>query len=531
MSEAPAPEPAPTVAPSATTPVVSAAPPPSTPAPIATLPEPTAPTAPSVAPIHSTVLTEPKAGEAVNAPVMLHETNVLTLHLAYRGESAEQRAKAATTALEDAADDAKPEDVRVEPTLESDGTTVLVVYIGKAPIIRLTKDDAAASNAPLTAYGDAVAESVRKAIKAEKERSALASKIFSISLVVLLFVAMIFLVRKIGDLAQRANLWIEEHPERIPAIRVRSLEVIHPITLRGGITVTLSGGKWVAQIGIVYLWVIVALSMFESTRKYTSRLTGFIVEPFGAMMSRVANTLPLFLVGGIALIAFALLLRVVQLFFESVSSGQTTVSWLPVDLAKPTSILTRAGIVLIGLVFAAPLITGNAEGALPRVGLVTVAAIGLAAVPLAATALLGVVAVYGRRLRLGDFVEIDGREGRLAKLGFLDLTIRGDDGVETRVPHVLWLLRPTRVLGPTPRVAVRVSFARDLYGPELRERLTAGLMELGSEPTIEVVSIEATSVTLALSVRSSEVIRSRLHDFVLEATRFAPKPAVSPSAG
>lgn len=481
--------------------------------------------------MHSAVITAAKPEETVNAPVMLHESNVLTLHLAYRGESAEQRAKAASVALEDVADDAKPEDVRTEPTLDSDGTTVIVVYVGKAPIVRLTKDDAAASNAPLTAYADAVAESVRKALKAEKERSALASKIFSISLVVLLFVAMIFLVRKIGDLAQRANVWIEEHPERIPAIRVRSLEVIHPMTLRGAITVTLSGGKWVAQIGIVYLWVIVALSMFESTRKYTSRLTGFIVEPFGAMMSRVANSLPLFLVGGIALIAVALLLRVVQLFFESVSAGQTTVSWLPVDLAKPTSILARAGIVLVGLVFAAPMITGNAEGALPRVGFVAVCAIGVAAVPLAATAILGVVAVYGRRLKLGEFVELDGREGKLAKLGFLDLTIRGDDGVETRVPHFLWLLRPTRVLGPTPRVAVRVSFARELYGPELRERLTAGLTEIGSEPYIEVVSIEAGSVTLSLSVRSSESIKSRLHDFVLEATRFAPKPPFSPSGG
>ncbi|MFO0617798.1 MAG: mechanosensitive ion channel [Polyangiaceae bacterium] len=524
---------APSEIPAAPPTVATAAPPP----PVVTLPPPpvaTIPLAPtttaSAAPIPSASITEAKAAEPVNAAVMLHDTNVVTLHLAYRGESAEQRAKAASKALEEAADDAKPEDVRTEPALDADGTTVEVVYVGKAPILRLTKDDAAASNAPLTEYADAVAQSLRKAIKAEKERSALASKIFSISLVVLLFVAMIFLVRKIGDLAQRANVWIEEHPERIPAIRVRSLEVVHPVTLRGGITVALSGGKWVAQIGIVYLWVIVALSMFESTRKYTSRLTGFIVEPFGAMMSRVANTLPLFLVGAIAVIAVAILLRVVQLFFESVSNGQTTVSWLPADLAKPTSILARVGIVLVGLIFAAPLITGNVEGALPRVGLVAMCAMGVAAVPLAATAILGVVVVYGRRLKLGEFIELDGREGKLAKLGFLDVTVRGDDGVETRIPHLLWLIRSTRVMGPTPRTAVRVSFARELYGPELRERLMAGLTEIGAEPQVEVVAIETASVTLALSVRASESVKARLHDFVLEATRWA-KPPITPTGG
>lgn len=504
--------------------------------PATTVPVPTPPpaseaattAAPSATAPPIVVITEPKNAEPVNATVTLHDTSVLTLHLAYRGESAEQRAKAASKALEDAADDAKPEDVRTEPALESDGTTIMVVYVGKAPVLRLTKDDAAASSAPLTAYADAVAESVRKAIKAEKDRSALASTIFRVSLVALLFVVMIFLVRKLGELAQRANLWIEEHPERIPAIRVRSLEVVHPVTLRGALTVTLSGGKWVAQIGIAYLWVVVALSMFESTRKYTSRLTGFIVEPFGALMSRLANSLPLVLVGAIALLAIVLLLRVVQLFFESVATGQTMVSWLPSDLAKPTGILARGGIVLVGLVFAAPLITGNVEGALPRVGFVTVCAIGVAATPLIGTAILGVVAVYGRRLKVGEFVDLGGHRGKLSKLGFLDLSLQDEDGIETRVPHLLWLLRPTRLLGATPRVSTQVTIGKELYGPSLRDRLLAGLATIGAEPSIDVAEITTSSVILVLTVRSSERVRSRLNELVLDATRPAD---VTPSGG
>jgi len=455
--------------------------------------------------------------------VKLHDAVAFVLRGPYKGQTAEKRAADATKALANAFVDATPDDVHVEMITEQDPgattpTTVAYVYVGKTPIVQLTQDDAIlAGDATTAVYADSVAADVRKVIRAEKERSAIASRVFSISLVVFFFVVMIYLVRRIGELAERANNWVEANPDRIPALRVRSLEVINPAALRSALALTLSIVKWLAQFGIVYVWLIAALSLFESTRGYTTRLTGFIIEPFASLASRVATTLPITMVVVFGLIAIAILLRVVGLFFESVASNTTTLSWLPPELARPTSILVRAGIVLSALVFAAPLVTGNAEGALPRVGLIAIIALGLSAVPLLACAFLGAVAVFGRRVRVGEFVELGGRVGKVMNVSLIDLSIEDDDGVEVRFPHFLWLVKPLRLLGALPRVAVRVTVERKDAGVDLHEKLLKAIESAGVEPRVDIEAIGPTAVEIVASALTEDLdAKNRMFLLLLE---------------
>src|SRR5690606_16388017 len=97
---------------------------------------------------------------------------------------------------------------------------------------------------------------------------------------------------------------------------------------------------------------------------------------------RVATSLPVVVLVVIAGLAVAILLRVVGLFFEGLAEGTTSVAWLPPDLARPTSALLRTGMVVLALVFVAPVVTGDPDGALARSGLVALVALGVAGVPL-----------------------------------------------------------------------------------------------------------------------------------------------------
>src|SRR5262249_26242105 len=154
---------------------------------------------------------------------------------------------------------------------------------------------------------------------------------------------------------------------------------------------------------IFYAWVLIALSLFDATRGYSERLTGFVLAPVSALMGRVASALPLLVIAFVTILAVGVSLRFVRLFFGSVARGETTVGWMPRDLAEPTSILVRAGIVVVTLVVAAPLITGADDGTLSRAGVVALVAIGLAVTPLLICAAAGIAVVFGRRLRVGDF--------------------------------------------------------------------------------------------------------------------------------
>jgi small-conductance mechanosensitive channel len=472
--------------------------------------------APTLAPTPTAAPEPPPTDEP--AEVRIGEALAFVLRAKNGDVGSAERARLATRALKDAFDASSPEDVHVERT-----GNVAVIYVGSSPIVQLIPADAAAhGDASLEVHADAVAASVRKAMQAEKERTALASRIFAICLVVFLAVAVLYLWRRIGDFAERANGWLEDNPHRIPEVRVRSLTLLNPAAFRSGLALAISVAKWVGQLTLVYLWLIAALSFFPSTRPYTDKLNAVILQPFLELASRVASSLPITVVVAIALLTVAIVFRVVGLFFESVREGTTELEWLPPELAKPTSILVRAGLVLVTLVFAAPVLTGHSDGALARAGFVGLVTFGLASTPLVACSVVGLVVVYGRRVRVGDYVRIGPHAGKVLEVGLLDVTLEDDEGNEVRVPHLAGLVKPTTLLGAAPRVAARISVSKSQARAHVRERLHRAIAPCGADPRVEIEAIAGDEVVLALSVVTEDLdAKSRLHLAALEALDLA----------
>lgn len=93
--------------------------------------------------------------------------------------------------------------------------------------------------------------------------------------------------------------------------------------------VSLSIGKRVAQLGLLYIWLVVALSLFEATRGATQRLTGWVVTPASQLVARLVTTLPLLVVFLNAAAAVWVLLQFVTLYFSSIARGETRVAAIP----------------------------------------------------------------------------------------------------------------------------------------------------------------------------------------------------------
>jgi small-conductance mechanosensitive channel len=453
---------------------------------------------------------------------------VFSILIARGGKGAEERASAASAALAHAVDDGAAAQVRVEQ-LEN----TVSVFAGKHLIIEIGPEDAIAAGEPsLQAYAASVAARVREALDREQSRSVALLSLLSLALVVLCAVMGLFLIRKVGDFADRMRTWISEHPDRLPALKLQSIEVIRPKSFRAALLIGLGAGKALAQIGIVYGWVLISLSLFESTRGYAERLTGFVFGPLYSILARLVGSLPLLVVAAIAAIAMMVLIRFVGLFFDGVVRGDTTLDWLPADLAAPTSVLFRVTIALVFFVIAAPLVTGD-DGALARAGTVAVVALGLSTTPMLACVAVGVTVVYGRGLKVGDFAEVGGRVGRVSAITLLDIRLDDEHGSEIRVPHLLGLIHPTRVLGPHQRVSVEVVLAPkvaadDKVGDLLRD--SAGM--IGKAPEVEVVALDADGVRYRVTVSSDALdAKRRLYAIVAQALVAADVPLGRPRSG
>jgi small-conductance mechanosensitive channel len=440
----------------------------------------------------------------VEAPAKIHDTVVFVLRHGHAAKSAADRSRAATEALSRAVERSGSEDVKVVG--QGDAS---VVYAGTIPVVELYPEDVELSGfSTQETYAASVAAHVHDALAEEKKRSAIAGTVFSFSLLVFVGLVAFYVLQKVGEFFHKARQWTIDNPDRITGIRIQSQEVIGPTVIRGGVMIMLVVGRFVAQMGVFYLWLVFALSLFQSTRPYTEKLTGFVVTPLSDLAERLAASLPLAVMAVVSGVAVYVLLRVVQLFFEGVARRQTVIPWLPADLATPTSVLTRISVVVVALVLIAPLVTGDPNGSLSRVGSVALLMFGLSATPLLASSVVGVLVVYGRRLRVGEHAEVGGRAGKIIGMGLVDVRLRDRDGCEIRVPHLLSLFHPTRILGLRPRLIVVLRAPVTSQVSDVRRVLLEAAASLGETPNVELSDIDAATasyrVTLAAGIDKTE---------------------------
>jgi small-conductance mechanosensitive channel len=488
------------------------------PAPSAGLPPASAP---SVAPSTSNATSAaPSASSsaAVRAAqpgeIRVHDKSVVVLRAARAGTSAQERARTANAALEALLTQTEElGDARFE---ETQGTAV--VFVGKTPIVTLGREDVdAAGEASLNVLAAQVTTRLAQAVSTERKRSAIATTVFSLSLLVFSALLAFLFLNRLSEGAAKLKARIGDNPETVTGLQLGKIEFISAGAARGALSISLTLGHRFIQLALAYGWLIFALSLFDATRGYTERLTGLVVKPLYGLATRIGSALPLIVVAAIAVLAVSVLVRFVGLFFDSISRGDTRVLWLSRDLARPTSAVARFGIIVTALVLASPLITGETDGVLSRVGLVALIAVALAATPLLASSIVGVTVVFGRRMKRGDDVEVGGRKGKVLEVTLLEVRIEDDALAEVSVPHLLGLFHPTRVHRHARLATFDIVVDASAPQDEVERALFAAARAHSSRGRVELVHLDGagahwrvTSASMRHDVSLAKVVQDAL---------------------
>lgn len=431
--------------------------------------------------------------------VRIRDTVVLTLRLSDGGMPAAERARRANRAIERALGVSSAKTVRVEPRERRS-----IVFIAEQPVVELTADDAAvAGEGSLELYSASVAARVSDILRAEEQRGQLAHTVVSIVSAIIAAVMAIFFIKKIGDWSARLRIWAERNPQRIPAIRFKSIEVVRSPVLQGALLVGLAVAKWLAYFATVYACLMFVLSRFDATRGYTIGLASWILSPLSILTARVATLLPLTVIVAIGAIGLLILLRFIGLFFASVERGETRLEHISPTLAAPTSLIVRVGLVVLTLLVVAPALSGNASGTFAMLGQLAVAALLLACAPLLTTVFLGMRVLYTKRLAVGQWVSIGSVTGRILELTLFESRIWVSAGVTARVPHLLLLWQPVRTAaGNVHRLVLTL-----VNSPKLAaaiEAATVTVAGFGPDASVTVESMSSTRATLLVQVTMPE---------------------------
>jgi len=428
------------------------------------------------------------AAPAAKSDVKIRDIVIVTLRVPRGDKSAAERARAANNAIETLLE--KADEIG---DIKDDESTpgAAVIYAGKTPVLTLTEDDVAPSGEPsLHVLSAKATERFEGGVHNEQRRSRIATTVFSLSLVVFSGLIAFLLLGRVGDLATRVRTFLTEHPDRIGGLRLGNIEVLSVAAVRGAISVGVSIFHRISQVAIAYTWLIFGLSLFDSTRGYTERLGGLVLQPISALVSRIGSALPLLVIVLVATGVVFVLIRFVGLFLESVSRGETRVAWMPADFARPISAIVRVSIVVLALLVATPLITGSDDGALSRAGLFALFALGLASTPVLASVAAGALVVFGRKLKRGEYVELGPRAGRVVAVSLMEVRLLEREGSELRVPHLMSLFQPTRVVGKLLLTQVDLTVQGT---PETAARrvLDAEIRPVGSKVRIQLLSIDS----------------------------------------
>lgn len=429
----------------------------------------------------------PAAGApADEAYVRLRDSHLLVLRVAVGGQSPEARARQATHALAAVLESSGPKPVHIEEAADR-----ATLFVAAAPILQLAPEDAAAAgDANLHVYAAAAQATFEHALAQEARRQSLQNLVLRISLAVFFGLIAFLLIRQLGDLEGAVERWLEARPRGPPVVRLGNVELASESAVRGGLRVVLRFGKRALQLVLAYVWFYTVLHLFEATRPTGDRITGMLVEPLGRLAARVAGAVPQLLALSVLGLLLFLILRGIQLFFGSVSRGETHLSWVPADLARPTSMLLQGALLVFAVVFAGPVIS---DGAGPFQGLAQALLIGLAlaCAPLFAAVVAGLPVVYGRGLRVGEVAEVGGKVGTVKEVDLLSVVLEDAEGRPVRVPHLVSLVQPTRVLGPALLNLLDVTVASDEDQARVQSLLAEAAGSHASGGRVELRALDA----------------------------------------
>ena len=189
-------------------------------------------------------------------------------------------------------------------------------------------------------------------------------------------------------------------------------------------------GLWVLIGALSYGAAVAVLDAFPWSAPWGNALARYVFGLIGDIAGGLIGAVP----GLIMIVVVLFLARMVQdvlrLFLGRVQTGNIRVPFLHADTVGATRLLLNGLIWAIAIAIAYPYLPGSSSDAFKGVSVLFGVMVTLGSTGLVNQLMSGLVIVYSRSLKKGDFVTINGSEGVVTEVGALAvklLTLRNEE--------------------------------------------------------------------------------------------------------
>ncbi len=332
----------------------------------------------------------------------------------------QERLNAALRRIREAAKSESPE-VTTRPAQEG-----VLVLVGKRAVFVVAPGDVDTTGGGSVAdEATATAQRLRTAIAEIEESRNLRSLLRGLVLSLLATAGIALFWKGLAS----GKRWLIRKVERwakwaAPRLGIRGLTLLHPEHLARAGRFLATATAWLAGLGAGYGYLTFVLTRFPWTRPWGEALGFYLVHTVGRLGKSALDYIPDLITAAVIFIATRFVARLVQSIFLAAEQGRVVLPWVHADTASPTRRIVTALIWLFALVLAYPYLPGSHSAAFKGISVFAGLLITLGSTGLVGQAMSGLVLMYARSFKAGDFVRLNQTLGTVVNLGMLSTRIR-----------------------------------------------------------------------------------------------------------
>jgi small-conductance mechanosensitive channel len=222
-------------------------------------------------------------------------------------------------------------------------------------------------------------------------------------------------------------------------LKIGGSEIVRRDRLLRAVSQLLRLAYWAVVLLVTYEWLGYVLGLFPFTRPWGEQLNTFLVEMLLDMLAAIAGAVPDLVVVAVIFVLAHTLNGLLRNFFAGVQSRRIQVNWLDPDSARPTRRLVSIGVWVFALVMAYPYIPGSDSEAFKGLSVLIGLMVSIGGSGLVGQAASGLILMYTRTFRPGEYVRVADHEGTVVEMGMFTTRVRTGLGEELTLPNSLIL--------------------------------------------------------------------------------------------
>jgi small-conductance mechanosensitive channel len=193
--------------------------------------------------------------------------------------------------------------------------------------------------------------------------------------------------------------------------------------------------KWTLVITAGYEWATFSLSQFPYSRPWGEKLHSYLIETLQGILSAIVGALPGLLVVFLIVLLTRFTSKILKVFFARIESGEVKVTWMDEETSKPTRKIAQVLLWLFAVAMAYPYLPGSNTEAFKGLSVLVGVMLSIGGAGVVGQAASGLIMVYSRVLREGEYVKIGKIEGLVTVVGVFSTKIKTTSGEEVNVPN------------------------------------------------------------------------------------------------